>query len=381
MRRLRPAREALRRHTLAADAAVALLLAAFVLWEIFTTDVDGSLALTVPTALGATLPLAARRRAPVATVAIVMASIALMSVLYDGTHEPQSTIIGMLLAVFSVGAQAERQKALAGLAVAIVALTIDEPGDVIVMGPIFTLAWSAGRLVRAREHDAEKLRELAAALERERVEEARIAVAEERARIARDLHDVIAHAMSSIVLEAGAERVHLTNEQTSTRDTLASIERTGREALLEMRRLVGVLRDDGDAPLSPRPSLAQLDTLAAHVGPSGVSVETRVLGDPVDLPPSLDMTAYRIVQEALTNVMKHAGPARASVVLTYGPRTLEIEVTDDGRGETPNGNGNGHGLTGLRERAAVFGGELHAGARTGGGFEVRASLPIGERAP
>lgn len=353
---------------------MALLLAAFVLWEIFTTDVDGSLWITVPTAMGATLPLAARRRMPVATVVAVMASTVLLSVLYDGTHEPQSTFIAMLLAVFSAGAHAERRPALAGLAVAVVALAIDEPGDVIVMAPIFTLAWFAGRLVRAREDDAETLRQLAAALERERVEEARVAVAEERARIARDLHDVIAHAMSSIVLEAGAERIHLDAGQGATRNTLASIERTGREAMVEMRRLVGVLRDDDEAPLAPRPGIAQLDVLAQHVGRSGVAVDTRVNGSPVELPPSLDISAYRIVQEALTNVMKHAGPARAEVVLTYHARSLEIEVTDNGCGGTPNGTG--HGLSGLRERAALFGGELHAGARTGGGFAVHASLPI-----
>ena len=373
MRRLA---NALRRHPDATDAALALVLAAFVLQEIFGSDVDGSLAITIPCSLGATLPLAWRRRAPLAAVAVVMASVVLMSLLYDGTQEPQGTLVALLLAVFSVGAHAEQRPAVAGLVLSLVALLVDEPGDVIVMWPVFGLAWSAGRLVRARERDARKLGELAAALERERVEEARIAVVEERARIARELHDVIAHAMSSIVLEAGAERVNLTGEQESVRATLTSIERTGRAAMVEMRRLVGVLRDDdADPDRVPQPGLAQLGVLAEHVGRSGVPVETRVVGDPVELPPGLDISAFRIVQEALTNVMKHAGPARASVVLTYGARVLEIEVTDDGRGGgAPNGNG--HGLAGLRERAALFGGELDAGARDGGGFAVRARLPI-----
>ena len=377
MSRFGEVRTALRRHSLAADSAVAILLAAFVLQEIFTSDVDGSPSLTVPCALGATLPLAWRRRIPLLTVAAVMGSLAVMSVLYDGTQEPQSTFVPVLLAVYSVAAHANRRTALAGLGVTIVALAIDEPGDMIVMVPVLTLAWAAGRLVQARERDAEKLRELAAALERERVEEARIAVAEERARIARDLHDVIAHAMSSIVLEAGAERVNLAAEQKSIRDTLASIERTGREAMVEMRRLVGVLRDDDESPaLAPQPGLAQLGVLAEHVKRSGVSVELQVVGKPVELTPGLDISAYRIVQEALTNVMKHADAAHASVLVTFGARTLEVEVTDDGAGRNGTSNGGGHGLTGLRERVALFGGELHAGEREGGGFAVRARLPI-----
>ena len=293
MSRLANARSALRRHPRAADAAVALLLAAFVLQEIFGSDVDGSVAITVPCALGATLPLAWRRRAPLAAVTACMGSNLLMSLLYDGTHEPQGTLVALLLAVYSVGAHAEQRAAIAGLALSLAALLVDEPGDVIVMWPVFVLAWSAGRLVRARERDARKLGELAAALERERVEEARIAVIEERARIARELHDVIAHAMSSIVLEAGAERVNLAGEQASTRATLTSIERTGRAAMVEMRRLVGVLRDDDEDPdRVPHPGLAQLGALAEHVGRSGVPVETLVVGDPVELPPGLDISAY-----------------------------------------------------------------------------------------
>ena len=202
-------------------------------------------------------------------------------------------------------------------------------------------------------------------------------MAEERARIARDLHDVIAHAMSSIVLEAGAERVNLEDGSSSTREALRSIERTGREAMVEMRRLVGVLRSEDEGPaLVPQPGLAHLDALAEHVSRAGVPVDTRVVGEPVELAPGLDISAYRIVQEALTNVMKHAGPAHASVVVTYRERVIDIDVSDDGCGGSPNGGG--HGLTGLRERAALFGGELQAGDGNGGGFVVHARLPIEE---
>ena len=377
MRRLVEAWDEMRRHPRASDAAVAILLAAFVLWEIFATDVDGELAVVVPVALLMTLPLAWRRTAPLPVTAIVMFATAAGSVLVNASQEPQTPFIALLLAMYSVGAYAERRQAIAGLALGAAAILVDEAGDFIVMGPVFALAWSAGRLVRARERDARKLRELAEALERERVEEARFAVAEERARIARDLHDVIAHAMSSIVLEAGAERVNLEDGQASTRKALRSIERMGREAMVEMRRLVGVLRTEDEGPaLVPQPGLAQLDALAEHVSRAGVPVDARVVGEPVELAPGLDISAYRIVQEALTNVMKHAGPAHASVVVTYRERVIDIDVSDDGCGGSPNGGG--HGLTGLRERAALFGGELHAGDGEGGGFVVHARLPLEE---
>jgi signal transduction histidine kinase len=292
----------------------------------------------------------------------------------EGTQEPQTPLVALLIAVYSLGAHAETRPAVAGLLIAILAWLLKEAGDLIVMGPVFTGAWLTGRVVRAREHDAHRLRELATALERERVEEARIAVAEERARMARELHDVVAHAMSVIVLQAGAERVNLPPENESTDAALRSIERTGREALAEMRRLVGMLREDGEeATLVPRPSLAHVDILLDQTRKAGLPVELHVLGEPVELSPGLDMSAYRIVQESLTNVLKHAGDARASVVLDFGPRTLAIEVADDGRGGTPNGSG--HGIAGMRQRVALFGGELEAGPRDRG-FVVRARFPL-----
>jgi signal transduction histidine kinase len=288
--------------------------------------------------------------------------------------------LAQILVVYSVAAHAERRPALIGLFVSWAALLAAEPDDFVVMGPAWAGIWLAGRVVRAREHDARRLGELAQALERERVEEARLAVAEERTRIARELHDVIAHAMSTIVLEAGAERVNLHEDQSSTRQALHSIERTGRQALAEMRRLVGVLRTDADEPeLFPQPSLTQLDVLIEQVGRAGVPVDLRVVGEPVQLAPGLDISAYRIVQEALTNVLKHGGDARATVVVAYGDRTLELDIADNGRGGTPDGSG--HGIVGLRERVALFGGSLDAGGREGGGFAVRARLPLEEEAP
>jgi signal transduction histidine kinase len=379
MRRLGQAPAAVRRHPRRLDAGVALLLAVLVVDEILTSDVTGPPALLVPLALAMTLPLAWRRTAPLVTTAAVMAAVVAQSLLDHSSQEPQTPLVALLLATYSVGAHAERRAAIAGLLLAWTAILIDEAGDFIVMGPVFAGTWLAGRLVRAREDDARRLRDLTTALERERVEEARIATAEERARIARELHDVVAHAMSTIVLEAGAERVNLRPGQSSTQDTLRSIERTGREALAEMRRLVGVLRTEDDEPaLAPQPSLGHLAELVERVRRAGLPVEVRTVGEPAELPPGLDISAYRIVQEALTNVLKHAGDARASVVVSYGARSIEIEVSDDGRGGTPNGGG--HGLTGLRERVAVFGGELEAGSREGGGFTVHAWLPIEQAA-
>ena len=373
MSRLGQLAASVRRHPLHVDALVAVLLAALLLEEIFNTDVDGSAAVLVPTALAMTLPLAWRRIAPVPVAAVGLAALALQGLLDDSGQEPQTPFIPLLLAAYSVGAHSARRGAIAGLVVIWAGLLAVEPGDVIVMGPVFTGTWFAGRLVRSREGDAQRLRELSAALERERVEEARIAAAEERARMARELHDVVAHSMSTIVLEAGAERMNLEAAEGSTHETLRSIERTGREALAEMRRLVGVLRQD-DAALAPQPSLSRIDELADRVRRAGLPVDVRIAGAPVELAPGLDISAYRIVQEALTNALKHAGDARASVLLSYGNRDLEIEVADDGCGGTPNGGG--HGLAGLRERVTVLGGDLEAGARDGGGFVVRATLPI-----
>lgn len=307
MRRLRQLSNAAQRHWRALDAAVAVALAGLVVFgEVLSSDVTGEPAVLVPTSLAITLPLAWRRAAPLPAAAATMVALAVQGVLDQSPQEPQTVLLAVLLALYSVGAHAERRPARIGLALGLVALLVNEAGDAVVMVPVFTGVWFAGRLVRAREADASRLRELADALERERVEAGRVAVAEERARIARELHDVVAHAMSVIVLEAGAERVNLPEGRDSTREVLHSIERTGRGALAEMRRLVGLLRDEDERPaLAPRPSLARLDGLVEQVQRTGLPVELRVEGEAVSLAPGLDMSAYRIVQEALTNVLKH----------------------------------------------------------------------------
>jgi signal transduction histidine kinase len=220
------------------------------------------------------------------------------------------------------------------------------------------------------------LHERAERAERERETAARVAVAEERARIARELHDVVAHSVSVMVLQTGAVRRLLDEHQTREREALGAVERTGREALAEMRRLLGVLRaPDEQAELAPQPGLSELPALVARTEAAGLPVALRVEGEPSALPLGIDLSAYRIVQEALTNTLKHAGPAHAEVAIRYERDSIDIEIADDGR-RAPTDNGGGHGLVGMRERATLYGGELTAEAREGGGFVVHARLPV-----
>jgi len=211
--------------------------------------------------------------------------------------------------------------------------------------------------------------------ERERDVAAREAVVEERARIARELHDVIAHHVSMIVLQAGAERHALEDRDSSTREVLDTIERSGRDALTETRRLLGMLRDGGNDPLSPQPGLADLDTLVSQLRDAGLPVELHVEGERRKLPVGLDLSAYRIVQEALTNTLKHAGQATAAVRIRYDDDALELQIADDGASTMAHTNG-GHGLVGMRERVALYGGTFEARPRDEGGYLVRALLPI-----
>jgi signal transduction histidine kinase len=236
----------------------------------------------------------------------------------------------------------------------------------------------ARRAVRDRQIQAETLAARAELLEREQELRANAAVAEERARIARELHDLVAHNVSVMVVQAGAERHALREDQGSTREALSSIEQAGRQALAEARRLLGMLRRNGDAEgLEPQPSLAQLDVLVEQMERAGLPVKLNIDGEPAPLPAGVELCAYRIVQEGLTNALRHAGPARAEVRLSYRPEAVDVQVRDDGRGTgASNGDGAGHGLIGMRERVALYGGRLHAGPRDGGGFEVHAHLPL-----
>jgi signal transduction histidine kinase len=221
--------------------------------------------------------------------------------------------------------------------------------------------------------------ELQVRLEAARTAAAERAVAEERARIARELHDVIAHSVSVMTVQAGAVRRLLRPEQDRERLALEAIESTGREALTEMRRLVGLLRRQGSVPdFSPQPSMRAVDVLVGTIHEAGLPVDLTVEGEPTELAPGVDLAAYRVIQEALTNALKYAGPARAWVTVRWREAELELEIANDGRSEA-GGDGSGHGLVGLRERVALVGGSIDSGPRDGGGFVVTARLPHGGR--
>src|SRR5262245_200257 len=379
MRRARAVVQVLQEHTFAADAALALALAALILSEILTSRdyLTGSEWVYVPVALLMTVPLAWRRRFPLPVVAVVMGAFAAQSLLLDPTPTPDVELVPALVSVYSVGAHAGRRRSYIGLAIGLGAglvwLGVD---DFLLPTVMFGGAWLAGGLVQKRQLYAEALAERARVLEREQEANARIAAAEERVRLARELHDSVGHSVSVMVVQAGAERLALGDERPTTREALLAIERTGREALAEMSRLLGLLRsgDEGLA-LAPRPSLAQVDSLVETVRDAGLPVDLQVEGAKASLPPAVDVSAYRIVQEALTNVVKHAGPARASVLVRYREGLVEVQVTDDGRAAA-NGAGLGYGLAGMRERVELHGGQFEAGARAGGGFRVRATLPV-----
>jgi signal transduction histidine kinase len=379
MSRIRAAFLMIRGHPFATDAVLAFALAALVVSEILTSKeyLTGSDWVYIPVALVMTVPLAWRRRAPLVVVVLVMGAFAVQSLILDPTPTPDVELIPALIAVYSVAAHGERWVPWVGGWVGIVAgliwLGVDDFLLPIVM---FGGAWFAGRLVQKRQLYAQAFAERARVLELERDANARVAAAEERVRIAREMHDVVGHSVSVMVVQAGAERLALGEERPATREALLAIERTGREALAEMSRLLGILRKEGEGlSLAPRPSLAQVDVLAQTMRDAGVPVELRVEGEQTELPPGVDVSAYRIVQEALTNVVKHAGPARASVVVRYSHRAVEVEVTDDGR-QAVNGNAPGYGLAGMRERVELHGGTLEAGSRSEGGFCVKARLPL-----
>jgi signal transduction histidine kinase len=379
MSRLRGALAIVRRHPFASDAVLAGVLAAATLGDIYSSGdyLTGSRWIYVPAALLMTVPLVWRRRAPLPVVAVVMGALIVQSLALGTVPSPDSELIAWLVAVYSVAAHSEQRVALLGGAIGLAGgLTWIGLDDFFLPVVIFGGAWLAGRLVRQRQLYASALEERAGVLEREREADARVAAAEERVRIARELHDIVGHSVSVMVVQAGVERQLLDESLASTREVLRSIEQTGKEALGEMRRLVGVLRrHDDPLELAPPASVTRLDALLARMSEAGLSVRLRIEGSERPLPPGVDLTAYRIVQEALTNTLKHAGVASAEVLVRYGDGELELEVVDDGEGGSPQ-NGAGHGLHGMRERAALYGGEIQTGQLDGKGFLVRARLPL-----
>ena len=346
----------------------------------------GVLALGYALALLHTLPLAARRRFPGAVLGLCVASGLAVAAL---GLSPIVLGLAILVAVYSVAAYGTRSVSLAGLAAAEVGSVAVQltPGrfqapTVVSNALVIGAAWLLGYFVGVRRAYTARLEERTAELEQAREELARRAVTEERLRLARELHDVVAHAMSVIAVQSGVGAHVASTQPEEAAKALTAIEVTSRAALEELRRLLGVLRQDSEpqGDLSPVPGLADLDSLLAEVAKAGLGVRLRVEGTPSQLPAGVDLSAYRIVQEALTNVVKHAGPARAQVVVGYRDREVTVEVTDDGRGvgalASDGRAGVGHGLIGMRERVAAFDGDLEVGPRAGGGFRVAARLPL-----
>jgi signal transduction histidine kinase len=330
----------------------------------------------------ATMSIAWRRRVPLAVALIVAAALVLQVVVAATPNTPSVPFIAWVIALFSVSAYDSRWRAVLGGVAVIVAVNVwfastpqngNDNGWVFIT-LILTGFWITGRVVRSRNLIAAALEDRTRELEVEREERARLAVAEERSRIARELHDVIAHTLSVIVVQAGAER--LVAPPGSARDTLSSIERTSRESLAEMGRLLGMLRADGSsAELLPQPSLTRLDELLAAVRTAGVDVWVEVIGQPRAIHTSMDVSAYRIVQEAITNSLKHGSATHIDVRIRWSANLLTIEVADDGEGHDTAAR-SGYGLIGLRERVAMFQGALVTGPSELGGFLLSASLPI-----
>ncbi len=338
----------------------------------------------------ATVPLLWRRRSPGSVLVVLTAVLVVSPAL--GLRWP--TNVGPLLALYAAALYGDlRLRALTGAIAAIVTVmacatllaTDNARGFAPLTVAVFGAggAWVLGELARTREVYVTELEDRAARLQHDHDEHVRRAAEEERIRIARELHDVVTHHVSAIAVQAGA--AHSTSRSRPERalDTLGVIERTARSTLGELRTLLGVLRAGDEqaalAPLRPRRSLRELDELVADARAAGIEVELQVLGNHVPLDAVVDLSAYRVLQEALTNVIKHAPAASASVLVTYGSTELGITVADDGTGP-PEGNHGGHGLIGMRERVELAGGSLEAGPTAGGGFRVRASLPINQPA-
>ena len=381
------------------DVLVVLLAASSVVELVLTQDQPKAPSTTlwflVPAVAILALPTLVRRRYPFGAAAAFWLLGAALSFV-DGrlfASIESLYILGVLFS-FMLGNLPNPAHARIGLAVAIgsAALAVynipeNTLAEVIFVPLVFGSCWLAGYLVRERAERAEaaEVRAVLAerereAAEREREAAARVAVAEERARIARELHDVVAHAVSMMVLQVGAVRHNVLEGQAADVDALHVAERMGRTALAEMRQLLGAMRRNGDAvEFAPQPGLDDLQTLVEDVGRAGLPVHLHVDGDPIPVSRARSLSAYRIVQEGITNALKHASASQVDVTLRYVHDELEIEVRDDGRGIFPS-DGLGHGLVGIRERVKIFGGEMSAGAAPEGGFVLRTRLPIADEA-
>lgn len=380
----------LRRHPRLVDGVLALALT----FQGLTTAAIEHRFLLIPLVVALAAPVAFRRAWPVGTFVVAVLAGALQVV--TGVRLGL-TDLAIVVLLYTLAAYTPRRVSLAGLAVCLIGAATGlarwEPplnrlgmaNWLLAGGVTFAvpglLGWVLGDSMRYRRAYYAGLEDRAARLERERDAQAQIAAAAERARIARELHDVVAHNVSVMVVQADGASYALDSDPERARQALAAIAGTGRQALAEMRRLLGVLRKDSqETGLAPLPGVEQLAELLDQARAAGLPVDFTVAGTPRPLPSGAGLAAYRIVQESLTNTRKHAGPrASATVTLRYREDALTLTITDDGRGAAAVADGPGHGLTGMRERIALYGGTLTAGPGPGGGYEVTAVLPVTAR--
>jgi signal transduction histidine kinase len=368
------------------DFADALIVA--LAWAIFVEEVatnrSFNAAVIYPLSVFFALPLLFRRRWPLPAVLVPFGALSLAAALdSDGFNHLVMPMFAAFAATVAAGALLDRAELIAGVAGGLVAVSVfivtsgTSASDVFLIVVVFSAAWLAGRAIATRTQQTRELLARVQVAERARAEAADRAALEERSRIARELHDVVAHSISVMVVQASGVRRLLHDDQGREREALMSVEQIGRQALSEMRRMLGVMRTDEEHPpaLAPQPSLEHLDRLIDEVEKAGLSVHLHVEGDRIPLSPGVDLSAYRIVQEGLTNALKHAKGSRADVFVRYVGDGVELSIEDDGPG-MPSANGLGHGLVGMRERVALYGGTLEAGPRAEGGFALRAKLPV-----
>ncbi len=362
------------------DVAIAGAFVAFTVAEAVFTTGDAPWWRALAGGLAAAL-LAWRRTAPI--------TIALLVVLVNVVTNPEaqfSTLLSLVLICFTVGYETRPPRSYLGLALVLLpfigaSIVNDfEVSDLAAAFVFFAGPWMVGTVTRDRADRAEEALARADRLEREREAEAARVAEQERTRIARELHDIVSHSISVVTIQTQAVRRRLGPEHAREAEDLMAVEATAREALAEMRRLFGVLRTDGEsASLAPQPGLSELGRLVEQASSGDLTAALTVQGDPVELSPGLDLAAYRIAQEGLTNALRHSGARHATVTLRWSPTHLDVEVEDDGRGVPAGPTNGGHGLVGIRERVALYGGTVRLEPATGGGTRLAATLPLKDR--
>ena len=369
------------------DAVDALIvaLALAVEIEVLAKGHELDFAVLAPISLFFVLPLLFRRRYPLVAPCVSLVAFALAAT-FDpsGLERIDISALAGIAVMIALGAIRDREGAIVGLALGLTTgiyvqyrFPDTTTSDLIGAAVFYAGAWFAGRALATRAEQTRVLRARVAEAEHARAVAAERAAVEERARIASELHDVVAHSVSVMVVQSSGVRRVLREDQHRERDALLSVEQIGRQALTEMRRMLGVMRPGEEAPaaLTPQPGLQHLDHLISQVVEAGLPVTLRVEGERPQLPPGVDLSAYRIVQEGLTNALKHAPGSNAEVIIRFLDNKVNLEIADDGKEVTVE-DGLGQGLVGMRERVALYGGTLEAGPREGGGYVLRAELPV-----